>query len=87
LLSFKKKKQHQHLASECTSTTLTNLLTDETCFESLNIGFERPINNYNENTTAETISPNLSPSSSISSFQSKILSFENLSNSPATNTP
>ncbi|CAI8609426.1 unnamed protein product [Vicia faba] len=84
---FEEENQHQHLSSECTSTTLTNLLTDETCFESFDFGFERPTNDYNDNITAETMSPKLSPSSSISSFQSQILSFENLPNSPATNTP
>ncbi|XP_058734886.1 transcription factor bHLH18-like [Vicia villosa] len=84
---FQEQNQHQHVTSECTSTTLTNLLTDETSFESFDFGFELTIIDQNDNITTETISPKLSPTSSISSFQSQILSFENLPNSPATNTP
>ncbi|KAI5417822.1 hypothetical protein KIW84_042442 [Lathyrus oleraceus] len=81
---FQEQNQQQCLNSE---TTFNNSFTDETNFESFDFAFERPTIDHNENFTAETISLKLSPSSSISSFQSQILSFENLPNSPATNTP
>ncbi|CAK8562586.1 unnamed protein product [Lathyrus sativus] len=81
---FQEQNQQKCLNSE---STLNNSFTDETDFESFDFGFEKPTMDHNENITAETMSLKLSPSSSISSFQSQILSFENLPNSPATNTP
>ncbi|CAL5197847.1 unnamed protein product [Lathyrus oleraceus] len=69
---FQEQSQQQCFYSE---STLNNSFTDETSFESFDFDFEKP-----------TFSTNLSSSSSNSSFQSLILSFDN-QNSPATNTP
>jgi hypothetical protein len=84
--------QQQPLTSE--SKTLNNSFTDETNFETFNFDFEieRPIKQLkttnDSDKITETLSPKLSPSSSNSSFQSLILSFENPPNSPPTiNTP
>ncbi|XP_045831939.1 transcription factor bHLH18-like [Trifolium pratense] len=73
---------------------LTSESTDETNFEFFNFYFEieRPIKHMkttnDSDKITETLSPKLSPSSSNSSFQSLILSFENPPNSPPTiNTP
>ncbi|KAJ1428964.1 Myc-type, basic helix-loop-helix [Sesbania bispinosa] len=80
----------QSLSSECTSKTLSNSFTDETSFD-----FERPAkllktisttSGSNSSSITENISPKLSPSSSISSFQSQILSFDNPTNSSPANT-
>ncbi|GAU24840.1 hypothetical protein TSUD_157530 [Trifolium subterraneum] len=86
------QQQQQPLTSE--STALNNSFTDETNFESFNIDFEieRPIKQLKTTNDSdkftETLSPKLSPSSSNSSFQSRILSFDNSPNSPPTiNTP
>ncbi|KEH16285.1 basic helix loop helix (bHLH) DNA-binding family protein [Medicago truncatula] len=85
--------QQQCLSSESNSTTFTNSFTDETNFDSFDFDFEieRPTMELNtifsDNSIIETISPKLSPSSSNSSLHSQILSFDNLPNSPATNTP
>ncbi|XP_027348493.1 transcription factor bHLH18-like [Abrus precatorius] len=66
---------HQSLSSECTSKTLSNnSSTDETSFD-----FERPskmLKTISTSSNSSTIT-NLSPSSSFSSFQSQILSFDN----------
>jgi len=80
--------QQQCLSSESNSTTFT----DETTFDSFDFGFEieRPtmeLNTIVSDNIIETISPKLSPSSSNSYLHSQILSFDNLPNSPPTNTP
>jgi hypothetical protein len=87
---FQEQTQQQYLTSE---STLSNSFTDETNFDSFDFDFEteRPTKqlktiDQSENIN-ETFSPKLSPSSSNSSFQSQILSFDNLTNSPAINTP
>ncbi|KAK2410301.1 transcription factor bHLH18 [Trifolium repens] len=90
---FQEQQTQQHpLTLE--STTLNNSFTDETNFQSFNFDFEieRPIKQLkttnDSDKITETLSPKLSPSSSNSSFQSLILSFENPPNSPPTiNTP
>jgi hypothetical protein len=87
---FQEQTQQQCLTSE---STLSNSFTDETNFDSFDFDFEteRPTKQLKtidqSDTITETFSPKLSPSSSISSFQSQILSFENSPNSPAINTP
>ncbi|KAK2410303.1 transcription factor bHLH18 [Trifolium repens] len=87
---FQEQTQQQCLTSE---STLSNSFTDETNFDSFDFDFEteRPTKqlktiDQSENIN-ETFSSKLSPSSSNSSFQSQILSFDNLTNSPAINTP
>ncbi|KAK7386330.1 hypothetical protein VNO78_26490 [Psophocarpus tetragonolobus] len=79
----------QSLSSECPSITVCNSSTDETNFD-----FDRPAKmlkttssscNSDSSTITKTLSPKLSPSSSFSSFQSQILSFDNPnSSSPST---
>ncbi|PNX97243.1 transcription factor bHLH25-like protein [Trifolium pratense] len=88
---FQEQTQQQCLTSE---STLNNSFTDETNFDSFDFDFEieRPTKqlktiDQSEN-IIETLSTKLSPSSSNSSFQSLILSFDNPGNSPhTTNTP
>ncbi|CAJ1943095.1 unnamed protein product [Sphenostylis stenocarpa] len=82
---------HQSLSSECPSKTVSNSSTDETSFD-----FERPAKllkttsssccNSDSSTITNSLSPKLSPSSSFSSFQSQILSFDNPNSSPPNTT-
>lgn len=77
----------QSLSSECPSKTVSNSSTDETSFD-----FERPAKllkttsssccNSDSSTITNNLSPKLSPSTSFSSFQSHILSFDNPNSSP-----
>jgi len=79
----------QSLSSECPSKTVSNSSTDETSFD-----FERPAKllkttsssccNSDSSTITNNPSPKLSPSTSFSSFQSQILSFDNPNSSPPT---
>ncbi|XP_061366058.1 transcription factor bHLH18-like [Gastrolobium bilobum] len=82
------KALQQSLSPECTSITLSNSSTDETSFD-----FERPTKvlktistSCNSSSITENFSSKLSPSPSISSFQSQILSFDNSNASPANTT-
>ncbi|RDX64527.1 Transcription factor bHLH25, partial [Mucuna pruriens] len=79
----------QSLYSECPSKTGSNSSTDETSFD-----FERPTKllkttssscNSSTITNSNSLSPKLSPSSSFSSFQSQILSFDIPNSSPPSN--
>ncbi|XP_047160036.1 transcription factor bHLH18-like [Vigna umbellata] len=79
------------LSSECPSKTVSNSSTDETSFD-----FERPAKllkttsssccNSDSSTITNNLSPKLSPSTSFSSFQSHILSFDNPNSSSPTTT-
>jgi len=79
------------LSSECPSKTVSNSSTDETSFD-----FERPAKllkttsgsccNSDSSTITNNLSPKLSPSTSFSSFQSQILSFDNPNSSPPNTT-
>ncbi|KAG5040493.1 hypothetical protein JHK85_012969 [Glycine max] len=82
----------QSLSSECPSKTVSNSSTDETTFD-----FERPAKllktttsssccNSDSSTITKSLSPKLSPSSSFSSFQSQILSFDNPNPTSSSNT-
>ncbi|XP_058734902.1 transcription factor bHLH18-like [Vicia villosa] len=71
---FQEQNQQQCLNSEST-LSLNNSFTDETCLDSFDFHFDKP-----------TFSPKQSSSSSNSSFQTLILSFDNQT-SPATSTP
>ncbi|XP_057421585.1 transcription factor bHLH18-like isoform X2 [Lotus japonicus] len=72
---LQKQTLQQSLSSDCTSITLSNSFTDETSFDFA----DTP-------SITENFSPELSPSSSISSFKSQILFLDNTNSSPATNT-
>ncbi|ESW27773.1 hypothetical protein PHAVU_003G231000 [Phaseolus vulgaris] len=81
----------QSLSSECPSKTVSNSSTDDASFD-----FERPAKllkttsssccNSDSSTITNNLSPKLSPSTSFSSFQSQILSFDNSNSSPPNNT-
>ncbi|KAL2322896.1 hypothetical protein Fmac_027275 [Flemingia macrophylla] len=75
---------------QCPSKTMSNSSTDESYLD-----FERPAKllkttsgscNSDSSTVTKTLSPKHSPSSSFTSFQSQILSFDNPSSSSANNT-
>ena len=76
--------QQQSISSECTSKTLSNSSTDKTSFERSSKLLKTSTTSSNSSTITENFSPKLSSSSSISSFQSQILSFDNSNSSPTT---